>query len=58
MYENWARLFFSELKTLIHELIWVKNDFHPAPIKNNNAAIIISNKYVQHEWIQQHHKLK
>ena len=29
---------FSKLKTLIHDLICVKNDFYPETIKNDNGA--------------------
>ena len=54
MYEEWARQIFSEYKTFIHKLIYVKNNFQVS-IKNNNVAVKTSNKFVQWKWIQQLH---
>ena len=48
----WARQIFSELKTLIHELIFVKNGFYPASINNDNGAIAMI-FFLQREWNQQ-----
>ena len=36
--------FVSKLKTLIHELICVKNNFYPATIKNENRAAEVRKK--------------
>ena len=38
-YEKLADQIFSELKTLIHELICVKNNSYAASIKNDNRAV-------------------
>ena len=37
--KNGRTIFFFELKTLIHELNFVKNNFHPESIKHDNAAV-------------------
>ena len=35
--KNGHAIFFSELKTLIHKIICVKNNYYPATIKNDNG---------------------
>ena len=37
--------YFSGLKTLMHELIFVKNNFHLESIKNDNTAVKMSNNF-------------
>ena len=36
---NGRAIFSPKLKTVIHELIFVKNNFYPATIKNDNGAV-------------------
>ena len=48
---------FSKFKTIIHELICVKNNFYPAIIKNENGAVAMRIFFVRHERIQQLHQL-
>ena len=49
---------FFELKNLIHELIYVKNTFYPASVKNDNGAIATRKKIVRRERNQQRCQLK
>ena len=56
--KSWHAGFFSELKTLIHELICVINNFYPASIKNNNGAVTTRKSFVRREQKQQLHQLK
>ena len=35
--------YFSKLKTVIHELIFVKNDFYSKNIKDDNGAVAMRN---------------
>ena len=58
MYGKWARQIFFELKTLINELIFVKNIFHPESIKNDNAAVSMRHKFLQRERSQQLHRFR
>ena len=37
----WRSIFPPKLKTLIYELIFVKNNVYPATIKNDNGAVEI-----------------
>ena len=32
--------FFSKFKTVMHKLIYVKNVFYPATIRNDNGAVV------------------
>ena len=54
--KNGRTSFFSELKTLIHELTCDKKKFHPAPIKNDNAAVAMRKTTVRREQSEQFNK--
>ena len=38
---NWRAIFLSKFKTVIHEIVCVKNNLYPATIKNYNGAIAV-----------------
>ena len=52
----WRTRFFPKLKSLIYELICVKNDFYPETIKNYNGAIAMRKTFVQRVRKQQLHQ--
>ena len=54
----WRARFFPKLKTLIHELICVKNNFYAETIKNDNGSVAMTRKCVWCERNQQLHKIK
>ena len=55
---NGRARFIFKLDTLIHKLIFVKINFHPAANYNDNAVVAMRKYFVQRKRRQQPHPLK
>ena len=53
--KNWYARFF-ELKTIIHELIFMGNKLYPESIKTDNGAVANDNFFVRQERNQKLHQ--
>ena len=53
--EYWRAIFLPKLKTLIYDLICVKNIFYQATTKNDNGAVVIRKGFVRLKRKQQLH---
>ena len=53
-----GRVIFFKLNTLMHELIFVKIDFHPASTKNDNSDVAMRKTFVQLKSSKQLHQFR